>query len=93
MEDVMDITAVSRTTGVVAEVPDIPAVKAAEHRPIFQAVKALNKTEMFGQDNQLVFQREPESKRMVIQVINRNTREVVSQIPEEYLLRLAEDLK
>jgi uncharacterized FlaG/YvyC family protein len=48
---------------------------------------------MFGQDNQLIFQRDPESKRMVMQVINKTTHEVVTQIPAEYLLRLAEDLK
>jgi uncharacterized FlaG/YvyC family protein len=29
----------------------------------------------------------------VVRVINRKTREVVSQVPEEYVLRLAEDLK
>ena len=90
----MDITAVNRALAVVAEAPTIPGAKAAaENRPIIQAVKALNKIEMFGQDNQLIFQRDPESKRMVIQVINKTTHEVVTQIPAEYLLRLAEDLK
>jgi uncharacterized FlaG/YvyC family protein len=28
-----------------------------------------------------------------VRVVNRNTREVISQVPEEYVLRLAEDLK
>ena len=30
---------------------------------------------------------------MVIRVINRQTKEVVSQVPPEYVLRLSEDLK
>jgi uncharacterized FlaG/YvyC family protein len=30
---------------------------------------------------------------MLIQVVDRKTREVVSQVPPEYVLRLAEDLK
>jgi uncharacterized FlaG/YvyC family protein len=30
---------------------------------------------------------------MVVRIVNRNTKEVVSQIPPEYVLRLAEDLK
>ncbi|MBZ5623084.1 MAG: flagellar protein FlaG [Acidobacteriia bacterium] len=80
-------------TAPVTGASEIPTEKAAENRPIIQAVKALNGTEMFGHDNQLTFQRDPESKRMVLQVINRNTHEVVSQIPPEYVLRLAEDLK
>ena len=90
----MDITAVKGTTNVpVAGAPEIPPDKAAENRSIVQAVKALNGTEMFGQDNQLTFQRDPYSQHIVIQVINRKTHEVVSQIPQEYLLRLAKDLK
>jgi uncharacterized FlaG/YvyC family protein len=90
----MDITPVNGATSVlVAGAPAIPPEKAAENRSIVQAVKALNGTEMFGHDNQLTFERDPESQRMVIQVIDRQTHEVVSQIPQEYLLRLAEDLK
>lgn len=90
----MDITAVKGTTNVpVAGAPEIPPDKAAENRSIVQAVKALNGTEMFGQDNQLTFQRDPDTQHIVIQVINRKTHEVVSQIPQEYLLRLAKDLK
>jgi uncharacterized FlaG/YvyC family protein len=67
--------------------------KAAENREVVRAVKALNGTEMFGEENQLTFRRDPETQRMVIRVVNRNTEEVITQIPEEYVLRLAADLK
>ena len=67
--------------------------QAAENREIVRAVKALNGTEMFGQENQLTFRRDPETQRMVIRVVNRQTEEVVTQIPAEYVLRLAADLK
>jgi uncharacterized FlaG/YvyC family protein len=30
---------------------------------------------------------------MVVKVVNRTTKDVISQIPPEYVLRLAEDLK
>ncbi|MGA3094962.1 MAG: flagellar protein FlaG [Bryobacteraceae bacterium] len=90
----MDITAVSgAVTAPVAAAPEIPAEKAAENRSIVQAVQALNGTEMFGQGNTVIFQRDPETHRMVIQVINRETGDVISQIPPEYLLRMAEDLR
>ncbi len=90
----MDITAVNRPTNVPVAAPSgLPPEKAAENRAIVQAVKAMNGTEMFGKDNQLTFSRDPNSQRMVVQVINRNTNEVVSQIPPEYLLQMADDLK
>lgn len=90
----MDISTVSRTTSVpVAAATEIPPEKAAENRSIVQAVKALNGTEMFGQDNQLTFQWDPSAQRMLVRVINPKTQQVVSQIPPEYVLSLAEGLK
>src|SRR6266568_8658736 len=90
----MDINAANRTMNAPATgVVEVPVAKAAETRSIVQAVKAVNRMEMFGKDNLLMFQRDPESKRMVIQIVNQQTHEVISQIPSEYLLRLAEDLK
>lgn len=89
----MDISAVNRS--VPAPVPTVhaePADKAAETREVVQAVKALNSTEMFG-DNELEFQRDPQTQRMLVRVVNRKTREVISQVPPEYVLRLAQDLK
>lgn len=88
----MDVNAVNRSMNAPVAAPAQPPPKeAAENRAIVQAVKALNGTEMFGQDNHLVFQRDPDSHRMVVQVVNLKTNEVVSQIPAEYLLQLADD--
>jgi uncharacterized FlaG/YvyC family protein len=90
----MDITAISSgATGTHAPAPAVTADKTAEKREVVQAIKAVNGTEMFGADNELRFQKDPETNRFVVRVINKKTREVISQIPEEYLLRLAEDLK
>jgi uncharacterized FlaG/YvyC family protein len=90
----MDVNALSRITQALpAAATAIPADKAAENREVVQAVKALNNTEMFGQDNDLVFQKDPQSQRMVIKIINRKTNDVISQIPPEYVLALADDLK
>jgi uncharacterized FlaG/YvyC family protein len=90
----MDITAVNGALNCpVGEAPQIPPQQAAENRNIIQAVKAVNGTELLGQDNHLAFSRDPDSQRMVIQVINQKTHEVVAQIPPEYVVRLAEDLK
>jgi len=90
----MDVNAVNR---IVHNVPTNAATitpdAAGQTREVVQAVKALNQTEMFGQENELQFQRDTKTKRMVVRVINRKTKEVISQAPPEYVLRLAEDLK
>ena len=90
----MEISGINGTLGapVVAPLEKTPK-EAAENRSIIQAVKAVNQSEMFGQDNSLTFQRDPYTKRMVVLVINKHTQEVVSQIPPEYVLRLSEDMK
>ena len=90
----MDVNALNRVTqGVPASATPVAVDTAAQNRQVVQAVKALNKTELFGSENGLEFERDPESKRLVVKVVNRNTGDVVSQIPPEYVLRLADDLK
>ena len=90
----MDVNALSRVTqGAPASAIPVAVDSAAQNRQVVQAVKALNKSEMFGSDNGLEFQRDPESKRWVVKVVNRTTGDVVSQIPPEYVVRLADDLK
>jgi len=90
----MDITAIHR---IAPAVPTVAAPTSSEQatpgREVVQAVKALNQTEMFGQDNELEFQRDQTSRRMVIRIVNRKTNEVVSQVPPEYVLRLAQEMK
>jgi flagellar protein FlaG len=89
----MDITPIDRSAAVPAPAANTaPADKAAENREVVQAVKALNATEMFG-DNELDFQRDPQTHRMVVRVLDRKTKEVLSQVPAEYVLRLAENMK
>jgi uncharacterized FlaG/YvyC family protein len=90
----MDVNALNRITQALpAAATAIPVDKAAENREVVQAVKALNNTEMFGQNNDLVFQKDPQTQRMVIKIIDRKTKDVISQIPPEYVLALANDLK
>lgn len=90
----MDIAGVNRSMQTApANVAPVPQEQTAANRDIVQAVKALNGTEMFGQDNQLRFQKDPQTGRMVVKLVNSKTNEVVSQIPPEYVLNLAQDLK
>jgi uncharacterized FlaG/YvyC family protein len=72
-----------------AETP-VPRPPSADQHALVQAVKAVNAIELFGQDNELTFFLDRNTHRAVVRIVNRNTREVVQQIPDEYVLRLAE---
>jgi flagellar protein FlaG len=87
----MEITPIQRGVHEVGAIPAAPVVeKLAEQRDVVQAVKAVNQSGMLGRDNELLFQRDRQTQRMVIRVVNRKTGEVVSQLPPEHVLRLAE---
>ncbi len=56
-----------------------------------QAAKSVNASGILGQ-NQLVFVMDRQTHRPVFRVVDRSTQQVVTQIPPEYVLRLAQDL-
>jgi uncharacterized FlaG/YvyC family protein len=90
----MDVNAVhSSVAASVTQATPVSAGRSAETRDVVQAIKALNGADPFGAENELVFQKDPHSGHMVIRLVSRKTGEVVSQLPPEYVLRLAEDLR
>jgi uncharacterized FlaG/YvyC family protein len=56
-------------------------------------VKAINASELLGQQNELTFAVDRATHRTIVRVVNKDTREVVMQIPPENVLRMAADLK
>jgi flagellar protein FlaG len=64
----------------------------AAHREIVTAVKAVNHSEMLGPNNELAFTMDRDTRQPVIQIVDRVTKEVVQQIPPEYVLRVAASL-
>ena len=65
----------------------------SENREIIQAVRAVNASVQLGNNNELTFSLDRQSRRPIIKIVNRETNEVVQQIPNEQVLRLAENLK
>jgi len=66
----------------------------AQIQAVKAAVKTLNdapKDEKFGPDNELTFFLDRASRQAVVRIVNRNTGEVVQQIPNERVLRMAEE--
>jgi len=60
--------------------------------PVVTAVRALNKSELFGNDRELQFTRDTSTRTVVIQVVNRATGDVIEQIPPEQILQMMADL-
>ncbi len=71
----------------------VPAVLTPEQRDLIQAVKAINSAEMFGQNNELTFVFDRDSRRTLVRVVDRRTNEVVMQIPAERVLEMARDVQ
>jgi hypothetical protein len=92
-EFIMDITPVNWSLDKLSMASGPGAVPSAKDREVVRAVGAVNKAGLAGDDRQLVFQKDAQTQKMVIRLVDRNTSEVISQIPPEYVLRLAEDLK
>lgn len=60
---------------------------------LIQAVKAVNEAQVFGQNSELTFAIDRQTRRTVMKIVDKETQEVIRQIPQEYVLRLAEETK
>ena len=69
----------------------LPPELKAQDREVIQAVKAVNSSELFGQNSELTFVLDRNTHRPVVRVIDRKTKEVLMQVPAEQVLRMAED--
>jgi len=71
--------------------PQPGAVEAVQRREVAAAARSINASGYLGQ-NQIVFVVERGTNRAILRVVDRETNEVVLQLPPEYLLRLAQEL-
>jgi len=90
----MDISSInSLTSSAALAAPNtLPPPATADQRALIQAVKAVNATELFGSENELTFVRDRQTNLPAVRIINRDTGELVAQIPPEILLQMAEEL-
>lgn len=63
-----------------------------ENRDLVQTVKQANTSQVLGEDNEMTFAVDQETRRPVVRIISRQTQQVIMQIPPEYMLRLAQTL-
>ena len=91
MNSVSGVPSVGNTAPVSAA--PTPVERPTEQRELIRAVKALNAAETFGDKNEVTFLLDQKTRRPVVRIVNRDTNQVIRQIPPEYALRMAEDLK
>lgn len=90
----MDIVSISLMTPLSqTQVQTPPPEHVQDQREMISAVRAINASEMFGQDNELTFVMDRQSRRAIVRIVNRKTGEIVKQIPPEYVLRMAEEIR
>ena len=72
---------------------EIPSAQgpAVQRRRVIQAANTLNQSGALGK-NELVFSVDSQTHRPIIRVEDRDTHEVVLQLPPEYVIQLAENL-
>jgi uncharacterized FlaG/YvyC family protein len=88
----MDISSIRQDGFPAVQPAAVSPQDAAERRALLGASRVVNAHQVFGQKNELVFSVDQGSRRPVLRVVDRETKEVVLQLPAEYVLRLAEDL-
>ncbi|MGP8248277.1 MAG: flagellar protein FlaG [Bryobacteraceae bacterium] len=88
----MDVSSINQSAPVAPVAVTTEPDQAAQNREIVQAVKAVNNAELYGPNQELTYQQDTASKRMVVRVVDSTTKQVLVQIPPEYVLALAADL-
>jgi flagellar protein FlaG len=63
-----------------------------ESREMIRAVKAMNETAAMGNRNELTYSWDRDLRRPVVRLVNRETGEVIRQIPAQELLEMARAL-
>lgn len=74
-------------------IADLEKQQIAERRDLVRAVKAINQSELFGENYELTFVFDRQSRRTLIRIIDRETKEVIRQLPTDYALQIASQLR
>jgi flagellar protein FlaG len=88
----MEITPLQRPGPALSPAP-VDAERVVGKQELIQAIKAVNAAELLGSNNELTFRVDRLTQRPVIRLVNKETGNVIRQIPPEYLLRMAKDTK
>ena len=71
----------------------VSPTEAAERQRVVSAIRTLSDENVFGSNRELTFILDRATRTMVINVVDRDTRETVMQLPPEYVLQLSADVQ
>ena len=86
----MEITAIQNPNVIVSPAEPLSHEEQKEQRELIHAVRAVNAAAAFGDDNELTFYFDRNTHKALVRIVNKQTREVVRQIPNESVLRIAQ---
>jgi uncharacterized FlaG/YvyC family protein len=87
----MDVAPLNTAPQATAPAPvSLSPEQQAQNRQLIQAVQAVNVAGLFGQDSELAFVLERRTQRALVRLVNRKTREVLRELPDDEVLRRAE---
>lgn len=89
--EIRKVDAISELTALAPANPLTPQLRQ-EQAQLIRAVEKVNEARIFGDKSELTFSVDRDTRRPVMKIIDRETKEVIQQIPPEYVLRLAEEL-
>lgn len=70
----------------------VPPEQVAARRELIKATHVINNTQALGAKNELIFILDNANHRAILRVIDRDTKEVVMQVPPDYVLSLAQSI-
>jgi flagellar protein FlaG len=71
----------------------LSATRQVDPKTLQQAVTTVNNSNVFGDGTEITFSVDPTTNRLLVRLVDSNTHEVLRQVPTEYLLRLARQLR
>jgi uncharacterized FlaG/YvyC family protein len=88
------VNSVTQTVGrsdiAVEQSPVRSPEQIAKDRELIKAVRAIDGSQLFGPNSELTFVYDRQSQRALARVVDKKTRQVVMQIPPEYVIKMAE---
>ncbi len=89
----MDISMTNAIPPAASVSNSVSPAQARERTQLGQAVSAINDSNIFGLDRELTFSVDRVTHQSVIRVVNKETGEMIMQLPPDYVLRMAEALQ
>ncbi len=90
----MDVSAIG-SVGQVTHIANLQLdpQQRAERVALVHAVKVVNDAQSFGPTSEVTFSLDRATNKPIMRIVDRETQEVIAQLPPEYLLRMAAQLR